>query len=187
MLCPFLQAITVSLQTSFLYIYICLCSITDIGHCLSMNIANYMINIYMCVCVYIYIYIYIYCHPQTGCFLVSQLLSVTRHIGCLKLGSKPNQLYIRLSIILLSQQENRVSSGIIRHYVVAFVCLHSCLTGYQSAQFIRRALHYMSGSCKFLHQSTQPQWNICVCVYVRVCVRCVQKVSKFNLYIPRIR
>ena len=31
-----------------------------------------------CVCVYIYIYIYMYCHPQTDCFIVSQLL-----------GSKP--------------------------------------------------------------------------------------------------
>ena len=51
---------------------------------------------------------------------------------------------------------NHVSSGIIRHYVVAFVCLHFCLTRYQSAQFIRRALHYASGSCKFLHQSAKP-------------------------------
>ena len=76
-----------------------------------------------------------------------------RHVGCFKLGLKLAQLYIRLSIILLSQQVNDISSGIIRHYVVAFVCLHFCLTGYQNAQFIRRALHYASGSCKFLRQS----------------------------------
>ena len=96
---------------------------------------------------YIYIYIYIYCHPQTDYFVVSQLFSVARHVGWLKLGSKPTQLYIRLSIISLSQQANHVSSRIIRHCVVVSVCLHFCLTGYQSGEFIRRALHYASGSC----------------------------------------
>ena len=40
----------------------------------------------------------IYCHPQTDCFVVSQLFSVARHVGRLKLGSKPTQLYVRLSI-----------------------------------------------------------------------------------------
>ena len=67
--------------------------------------------------IYIYIYIYIYCHPQTDCFVVSKLFSVVRHVGHFKLGS-------RLSIIPLTQQATYVSSGIIRHYVVAFVCLH---------------------------------------------------------------
>ena len=32
----------------------------------------------------LYIYIYIYCHPQTDCFVVSQLFSVARHVGRLK-------------------------------------------------------------------------------------------------------
>ena len=63
--------------------------------------------------IYIYIYIYIYSHPQTACFVVSQLFSVARYVGCLKLGSKPVQLYVRLSIIPLSQQANHVSSGIL--------------------------------------------------------------------------
>ena len=40
----------------------------------------------------------IYCHPQTDCFVVSQLF-----IGHLKLGSKPAQLYVRLSIRQLGQ------------------------------------------------------------------------------------
>ena len=35
---------------------------------------------------YIYIYIYIYCHPQTDCFVISQLFSVARHTRCFKLG-----------------------------------------------------------------------------------------------------
>ena len=46
----------------------------------------------------IYIYIYIYCHPQTDCFVVPQLFSLARHVGHSKLGSKPAQLYVRLSI-----------------------------------------------------------------------------------------
>ena len=64
---------------------------------------------------HIYVYIYIYSHPQTDCFVISQLFSVTGHVECLKLGSKPTQLYIRLSLIPLSQQVNHISSGIIRH------------------------------------------------------------------------
>ena len=32
-------------------------------------------------CVYIYIYIYIYCHPQTDCFVLSELFSVARPAG----------------------------------------------------------------------------------------------------------
>ena len=39
-----------------------------------------------------YIYIYIYCHPETDCFVVSQLFSVARRVGRLKLGSKPTQI-----------------------------------------------------------------------------------------------
>ena len=41
--------------------------------------------------------IYIYCHPQTDCFVLSELFSVARHAGCSKPGSKPVQLYVRLS------------------------------------------------------------------------------------------
>ena len=51
---------------------------------------------------------------------------MTRQVERLKLGSKPAQLYVRLSVVLLSQQANNVSLGIISHYVEAFVCLHFC-------------------------------------------------------------
>ena len=37
----------------------------------------------------IYIYIYIYCHPQTDCFILSELFSVARPAGRSKPGSKP--------------------------------------------------------------------------------------------------
>ena len=48
--------------------------------------------------------IHIYCHPRTDCLVKSQLFSVARRIGRLKIGSKPTQLYVRLSIRPLSQQ-----------------------------------------------------------------------------------
>ena len=62
-----------------------------------------------------------YCHLQTDCCVLPQLFWVVRHVGRLKLGSKHSQLYARLKIIPLSQQADHVSSGIIRHCVVALV------------------------------------------------------------------
>ena len=38
------------------------------------------------------IYIYIYSHPQTDCFVLSELFSVARHAGHSKPESKPVQL-----------------------------------------------------------------------------------------------
>ena len=52
-----------------------------------------------------------YILSSTDCFVVSQLFSVARHLRHLKLGLKPTQFYVRLSIILLNQQAN-VSLGI---------------------------------------------------------------------------
>ena len=73
---------------------------------------EFLINVYITkILIYIYVYIYIYCHPQTDCFIVSQLFSVARLVGCLKLGSKPTQLYIRLSISPLGQQAYHVWLG----------------------------------------------------------------------------
>ena len=73
---------------------------------------------------YIYIYIYIYILSSTdNCFFVLQLFSVARHLQRLKLGWKPAQLYGRLSIRPFGQRAYRVSEGIIRYLVVAYVCL----------------------------------------------------------------
>ena len=63
----------------------------------------------------IYVYLYILS------FTDRQLFGVVRHVGHLKLGSKPAQLYVRLNIIVLCHQVNHVSWRIIRHYVEAFV------------------------------------------------------------------
>ena len=76
---------------------------------------------------YTYIYIYIYIHPQT-LFRCITAFNLARHVGRLKLGSKPTKLYVRISIRPLGQQAHHVSKGIIRYYVAtaaaAFVCLH---------------------------------------------------------------
>ena len=58
--------------------------------------------------IYIYIYIYIYCHQQTDCFVLSELFSVARHAGPSKPGSKPVQLYVRLSFRPLGHQADHV-------------------------------------------------------------------------------
>ena len=67
-------------------------------------------------------YIYIYTHPQIDCLVVSLLLSVARHVGRLKLGSKPGQLYVKLNIRPLSQQAYHVGLG---NYKVYFKVLCS--------------------------------------------------------------
>ena len=65
--------------------------------------SNIYIYIYISVYIYIYIYkyiyiylyiciyicLYIYCHPQTDCFVLSELFSVARPAGRSKPGSKP--------------------------------------------------------------------------------------------------
>ena len=52
---------------------------------------------------------YIYCPPQTDCFVVSQLFTMARHVGYLKLGWKPAQLYVRLSIRSLGQKRTTLA------------------------------------------------------------------------------
>ena len=90
--------------------------------CIHMHTHTYIYThtqIHICIYLYTnmhgYIYICIYCHPLIDCSIVSQLFSVFRRIGRLKLGSKPAQLYVRFSIIPLSEQGNHTSSEIIRH------------------------------------------------------------------------
>ena len=73
----------------------------------------------------LYLYIYIYCHPQTDCFVLSELFSVARHVGRSKPGSKPIQLYVRLSLRPLGQQAYHVwLRELLRYLTVAAVCLH---------------------------------------------------------------
>ena len=121
----------------------------------------------------VYIYIYIYCHPQTDCFVVSQHKSVARHARCVKLGLKSDQLYIKLSIIPLSQQSTYVSLGIIRHYVVALVCLHFALLDTRGLTFyeelcIARVV-VVNSLARVLNS---PRWgvNIYIYIYIYICM-----------------
>ena len=87
----------------YIYIYVGVCVLQYIYIFQNFSFVNMYIYVCVCVCmcfaihIYIYIYIYIF-HPQTDCFVVSKLFSGARHVGRLKLGSKPAQLYVRLSI-----------------------------------------------------------------------------------------
>ena len=84
-----------NVRSIYIYIYI-----VDRGVMRNV-VVNIYLYIYVCVCVCVW------CHPQTDSFVVSQLFSVARHAGRFKLGLKPAQLYVRLSIIPLSQQSAR--------------------------------------------------------------------------------
>ena len=50
----------------------------------------------------------IYSHPQTDSFVLSELFSMARHAGRSKPGSKPVQLYVRLSFRPLGHQVDHV-------------------------------------------------------------------------------
>ena len=80
-----------------------LCHHESLGEIFLLNL--FIQLIYICM----KIIIYIYCHPHTDCFVVLQLFRAARHVGRLKLESKPAQLYVRLSIRLLGQQAYYVS------------------------------------------------------------------------------
>ena len=56
-----------------------------------------------------FIYKYTYSHPQTDCFVLSELFSVVRHAGRSKPGSKPVQRYVRLCFRPLVHQADNVS------------------------------------------------------------------------------
>ena len=99
----------------------------------------------------LYIYIYIYSHPQTHCFVVSQFLSVARHVGRSKLGSKPAQLYIRLTAQPTSEPRQ------LRNYQ-GLSCSFRLFTGYQSAEFVQRALHYVAAVNSFV-RVLNPRWE----------------------------
>ena len=64
-----------------------------------------------------HIYIYIYSHPQTDCFVLSELFSVARHGGRSKTESKPVQLYDRQSFRPLGQQRTTLATGIFRYFI----------------------------------------------------------------------
>ena len=100
----------------------------------------YRINlcIYLCAMIsYIrrlYIYIYIYCHPQTDSFVVSQLFIMARHVGRLKLGSKPAKLYLRH----IQKNCNKIQCIYIYIYIYIYIRLSQILFFY--IRLLRRLL-----------------------------------------------
>ena len=105
--------------------------------------------------IYIYIYIYIVILWQT----VSLYHNSSMWVGRFKLGSKLAQLSVSLNILPLSHQVTYFSSGtIIRLFSF-------CLTGYQRAQFIRRALNYSSGS-RYVHTHTHTHTHTHIYIYM---------------------
>ena len=87
--------------------------------------------------VYIYIYIYIVIHRQTVSLYHNEHQT-----------ARPTSVprWLRNYKVLCS------NSSSVRMFTFLY------LTGYQSAQFVRRALHYASGCRKLLRQSAQPTW-----------------------------
>ena len=107
-------------------------------------------HIYMYIC--IYTYLYTYSHPQIVSFVVSKLSSVARHIGHLKLGSKSAKLFVILSIILLSQLANHLSSEIIRYYrLFTFLSYRIPECSIHSNIYIYLQLHQITLSIRFCH------------------------------------
>ena len=52
-----------------------------------------------------------YCHPHTDCFVVSQLFSVAKHIGCLKLGWDRNLPNFMLDLVSYCSANKRTASA----------------------------------------------------------------------------
>ena len=97
------------------------------------------------------IYIYVYCHPQTDCFVLSELFSVAKHVGRSKPGSKPIQLYVRLSLRPPGQQVYHVWLWELLRYLCSNNCSRlllpwPCRVELSSERSKRFATSVMQGS-----------------------------------------
>ena len=86
-------------------------------------------NFFFCP-IYIYIYIYMHCHPQTNCFVISQLISMARHARCFKPGSKLGWLYTSRISYRTAISNHRISEEILTH-MYHFLLFTYTLNGYQ--------------------------------------------------------
>ena len=97
--------------------------------------------------IYIYIYIYTYCHPQTDCFVLSELFSVTRDAERSKPGSKSVQLYVRLSSRPLGHQAEGCPRGVM---VKAMHC------GIVVREFVLQSRYYVHFRANTLGKGMNP-------------------------------
>ena len=74
----------------------------------------------------LYMYINVYCHPQTVCFVISQLFRAARHAGRFKLGSQTAYLYPRLCILPLSYFDDLRQQGNFYTFCVSFRLFPFC-------------------------------------------------------------
>ena len=87
------------------------------------------------------------------------------------LRSKPDQLYVRLNIILLSQHANHVSSGIIRHYVVAFrlfTFLPYWIPEERCIMQVAAVNSFPSGVYSIYHQRKLTWWPIIIILKIQI-------------------
>ena len=133
-------------MTIYIYIYICIYILSHWWVLIERNI-----SLWMTIYIYIYIYIYIVIHRQP--FSLYQNSSVWLDTyDARRPGSKPIQLYARLSLRPLGQQAYHVwLREFLRYYVVtaAAVCLHFYTLS------ATRVLNYFEEFC-FMRRPTNP-------------------------------
>ena len=109
--------------------------------------------------------IHIYSHPQTDCFVASPLFSVARHVRRLKLGSKPTQLYVRLSIRPFGQQAYHAGKGIVRYYVATAAA--AAFVWYNVVyNILFLILIYLAGSLGLLLVVLGLSWSLCPLLFL---------------------
>ena len=108
---------------------------------------------------------HIYYHLQTDCFVVSQHFSVARQVGRLKLGSKPAQIYVRLSKRPLGQQAYHVWLG---NYKV--LCSNSSSGSSSRSAHLFTCTHHAYTHQIFIYLFIYIYIYVCMCVCVCVCV-----------------
>ena len=116
--------------------------------------------------IYIYIYIYIYCHPQTDCFVVSQLFHVASW----------DRNPLNFTLDLVSDRSVNKRTRWLRYYKV--LCSSSSsvrlFTFYTLPD--TRVLNSFEEFCitracsrKFLCKSAQPPWgSVCIYIYIYI-------------------
>ena len=118
------------------------------------------------------------CHPQTDCFVVSQLFSMTRHVRCFKPGLKSGWWHAP------GQACNSMSELRINAYVSSFIYFTFCAIGCKVFNFFRRALHYVSGNCYIpLPECSTPLGvgSIYICMHIYIYIYIYIYVKKYFL------